>query len=78
MIHEQKLRNLRRWFAQNKDWIRVTALAKKMKVDNTVLGRALTEDVEQQRNVSPEFLEQITSTLTKCNFNPTQNYEKGN
>jgi hypothetical protein len=78
MIHEQKLRNVRRWFAQNKEWIRVTALAKKMKVDNTVLGRALSEDVEQQRNVSPEFLKQITDTLAACSFNPQVNYEKGN
>jgi hypothetical protein len=78
MKHEQQLASVRRWFSKNKDWIRLTALAHRLEVGHSTLARALTEDVEQQRNVSPEFLKQIVQTLTDCNFNSKVDYAKGN
>jgi DNA-binding phage protein len=76
MIHDVRLRNLRAWFAKNKDWIRLTALAKRIQVNHATLYKALSDDAEIQRNVNPDLLEKIIQELLKCNFNPTENYGK--
>jgi histone H3/H4 len=79
MNHEQQLRNIRQWFSKHQDIIRVTAVARRMKLAApSTLARALTDNVEEQRNVSPEFLKQIIDTFSSFNFDPKKDYAKAN
>jgi hypothetical protein len=61
--HEEQLAKVRAWFASNSDWVRLTALAKRLKVPVSTLHRAVSSNPEQQRNVEPQFLNQILSLL---------------
>lgn len=76
MTHEQQLASVRRWFHENNDWIRLTALAKRVNLPQSTLFRALTENVNQQRNVDAELLATILKLLSATSFNPKTNYVK--
>jgi predicted transcriptional regulator len=66
--HEQQLAKVRQWFAENRDWVRLTAVAKRMNVPHSTLYRATTQSLEQQRNVEPDFLKQIVHTIKSFSY----------
>lgn len=74
--------NLRRWASLSKDMLKTKGFAARiskaarMPLSDSMLLRILTEDLEQQREPSPDILPFILQVAEEWNFKPESDYFK--